>query len=171
MTIKKEPALTRKEGPRDPLMMLRKMTTEFERMFEEPAWPVRWPFFAVRPFEATAWSPWIDVFEKDNRLVARLDLPGVKKENLKVEVTDGMLTISGERKNETEEKTEKYYRREREYGNFYRTVPLPEGVKFEEVKAMFADGTLEVSIPLPAKVEPHVRTVEIEGGEKKVKAA
>ena len=171
MTIKKEPALMRKEGPRDPLGALRRMTAEFERMFEEPAWPFRWPFFALRPFEMTTWSPGIDVFEKDNRLVTRLDLPGVKKENLKVEVADGMLTISGERKNETEEKTDSYYRREREYGNFYRTVPLPDGVKFEEVKATFADGVLEVSVPLPAKVEPKARTVEIEGAEKAVKAA
>jgi len=171
MTIKKEPALMRKEGPRDPLMTLRKMTTEFERMFEEPGWPFRWPFFALRPFEATTWSPGIDVFEKDNRLVTRLDLPGVSKENLKVEFAEGMLTVSGERKNETEEKTDNYYRREREYGTFYRTVPLPDGVKFEEVKATFADGVLEVSVPLPAKVAPKARTVEIDGGEKTVKAA
>ena len=171
MTIKKEPALMRKEGSRDPLTTLRKMTTEFERMFEEPGWPFQWPFFALRPFEATTWSPGIDVFEKGNRLVTRLDLPGVTKENLKVELTDGMLTISGERKNETEEKTENFYRREREHGTFYRTVPLPDGVKFEEVKATFAGGVLEVSVPLPAKVEPKARTVEIEGAEKAVMAA
>jgi HSP20 family protein len=171
MTIKKQPALMRKEGARDPLMMLRKMTTEFERMFEEPGWPFRWPFFALRPFEAATWAPEIDVFEKDNRLVTRLDLPGVKKENVKVEVTEGMLTISGEKKTATEEKTENFYRQEREYGNFYRTVPLPEGVKYEEVKATFADGVLEVSVPLPAKIEPKAKTVEIEGGEKAPKAA
>jgi HSP20 family protein len=115
--------------------------------------------------------PGIDVFERDNRLVTRIDLPGVKRENVKVEVTDGQLTITGERKNETEEKKEQFYRCEREYGTFYRTVPLPEGVKFEEVKATFVDGVLEVSVPLPAKVEPTVRTVEIEGEGKAAKAA
>jgi HSP20 family protein len=171
MTIKKEPALVRKEGPRDPLTMLRRMTTEFERMFEEPGWPFRWPLFAARPFEGATWLPGIDVFERDNRLVTRIDLPGVKRENVKVEVTDGQLTITGERKNETEEKKEQYYRCEREYGTFYRTVPLPEGVKFEEVKATFADGVLEVIVPLPAKAEPTKRTVEIEGEGKEAKAA
>jgi HSP20 family protein len=171
MTIKKEPMLMRKEGPPDPMAMLRRMTTEFERLFEEPGWPFRWPFFATRPFEAGTWLPGIDVLERDNRLVTRIDLPGVKRENVKVEVTDGQLTITGERKNETEEKKEQFYRCEREYGTFYRTVPLPEGVKFEEVKATFVDGVLEVSVPLPAKVEPTVRTVEIEGEGKAAKAA
>ena len=171
MASKKEPALMRNADPRDPLTVLRHMTTEFERMFGEPGWPFRWPFFALRQFEGAAWAPEIDVFEKDNRLVTRLDLPGVKKENLKVEVTDGMLNISGEKKNETEEKTENYYRQEREYGTFYRTVPLPEGVRFEEVKATFADGVLEVSVPLPAKFEPKPKTVEIEGGDEAAKAA
>jgi HSP20 family protein len=171
MTNKKEPALARKEGPGDPMAMLRRMTTEFERMFEEPGWPFRGPLFATRPFEAATWSPGIDVFERDNRLVIRIDLPGVKKENVKVEVTDGQLMITGERRNETEEKKEHYYRCEREYGTFYRTVPLPEGVKFEEVKATFGDGLLEVNVPLPAKAEPTVRTVEIEGEGQTAKAA
>ena len=171
MTSKKEPALIRKGNPRDPLTVLHHMTTEFERMFGKPGWPFRWPLFALRPFEGAAWAPEIDVFEKDNRLVTRLDLPGVKKENLNVEITDGMLNISGEKKNETEEKTENYYRQEREYGRFYRTVPLPEGVKFEEVKATFADGVLEVSVPVPVKVESKPKTVEIEGRDKAAKAA
>jgi HSP20 family protein len=171
MTIKKEPAVVRKEGAPDPLTMLRRMTTELERMFDEPGWPLRWPFLATRSFETGTWSPGIEVFERDKRLVTRVDLPGVKRENVKVEVTDNQLTITGERRNETEEKKEHYYRCEREYGNFYRTVPLPEGVKFEEVKANFADGVLEVSVPLPVKAEPTARTVEIEGGEKAAKAA
>jgi HSP20 family protein len=171
MTIKKEPALMQKEGLRDPLTLLRRMTAEFDRVLEEPGWAFRWPFFAVRPFEAATWLPGIDVFEKDNRLVTRIDLPGVKKEHLKVEVTDGQLTITGERRNEAEEKKEHFYRLEREYGTFYRAVPLPEGVKFEEVKATFADGVLEVSVPLPAKLEPTPRRVEIEAGEKPAKAA
>jgi HSP20 family protein len=145
MTIKKEPALMRKEGPRDPLTLLRRMTAEFDRMFEEPGWPFRWPFFATRPFEAATWLPGIDVFERDNLLVTRIDLPGVKKEH--------------------------FYRLEREYGTFYRAVPLPAGVKFEEVKATFADGVLEVTVPLPAKPEPAARRVEIQGEEKPAKAA
>ena len=92
----------------------------------------------------------------------KIDLPGLKKEDVKVEVTDGYLTISGERKREEEEKKDDFYRCEREYGSFYRAVPLPEGAKLEDVKATFAGGVLEVSVPLPAKAEATVRTVAIE---------
>jgi HSP20 family protein len=94
-------------------------------------------------------------------VAARADLPGLKKEDVKVEVSDGHLAISGERKRESEEKKQ-FYRCEREYGSFYRAVPLPEGVKVEDVKATFADGVLEVSVPLPAKAEAKARTIEIQ---------
>ena len=77
-------------------------------------------------------------------------------------LTDGHLAISGERKREEEEKGEEFYRCEREYGTFYRAVPLPEGVKLEDVTATFTDGVLEVSVPLPAKPEATVRQVAIE---------
>ena len=126
-------------------------------------WPVfEWPSLLTRrAIEGTTWLPEIDVFEKDNRLVTKIDLPGMKKDDVKVEVTDGHLAISGERKT-AEEKKEHFYRCEREYGSFYRVVPLPEGVKLEDVKATFADGVLEVSVPLPAKAEAKVRKVEIQ---------
>jgi HSP20 family protein len=70
--------------------------------------------------------------------------------------------MSGERKYAVEEKREDYFRSEREYGSFYRAIPLPEGVKLEDVKAMFADGVLEVSVPLPAKPENKTQRVEIQ---------
>ena len=111
------------------------------------------------------------MFERDNRLITKIDLPGMKKEDVKVEVTDGYLAISGERKTETEEKKENVYRREREYGSFHRAVPLPEGVKLEDVNATFSDGVLEVSVPLPAKPEAKVRKVEIHEAPKVGKAA
>jgi HSP20 family protein len=88
-----------------------------------------------------------------------------------VEVTDGHLAISGERKTEAEEKKEDFYRCEREYGSFYRAVPLPEGVKLEDVKATFSDGVLEVSLPLPAKAEAKVRKVEIQEAPQAAKTA
>jgi HSP20 family protein len=135
------------------------MTSELDRMFED--WPsLRWPSFGAA-IDTKAW-PKIDVFERDNRLVTRVDLPGMKKEDVTVEVTDGHLTLSGERKHETEEKKENVYRSEREYGSFCRVVPLPEGVKLEDVKASFADGVLEVSVPLPAKPAAKMRKVQIE---------
>ena len=163
MFTKKTTALTPPVA-RDPFAMLRQMTSEFDRMFDEPGLSFfRTPFFRRAPMaEPVAWIPGIDVFEKDNRLVTKIDLPGMKKEDVKVEVTDGQLAISGERKTEAEEKKENFYRCEREYGSFYRAVPLPDGVKLEDVKATFADGVLEVSLPLPAKPEAKVRKVEIQ---------
>ena len=134
----------------DPLAFVRRMSSELDRMFDE------WPFFrlhgpgAAGTTDSPAWSPRIDVFEKDNRLVTRVDLPGVKREDVSVEVTDGHLALSGVRKEETEEKKGNYYRTEREYGSFYRAVPLPDGIKADDVKATFANGVLEVSVPLPA---------------------
>jgi HSP20 family protein len=133
-------------------------------------WPsLRWP--SLEGAKTRAWSPTIDVFQKDNRLVTTVDLPGLKKEDVKVEVADGRLAISGERRREVEEKKDNVYRSEREYGSFYRTVPLPEGVKLEEVKATFANGVLEVSVPLPARLEAKVRKVEIQEPSKSAKSA
>ena len=125
---------------------------DIDRFFNEPAWPaLHWPSFRFFGATEAAWNPEIDVFEKGNRLFTRIDLPGLKKEDVKVDVTDGHLTISGERRREEEEKGKEFYRCERQYGSFYRIVPLPEGVKAEEVSATFADGVLEVNVPLPAK--------------------
>jgi HSP20 family protein len=98
-------------------------------------------------------------------------LPGLKKEDVKVEVSDGYLAISGERRKEEEEKGDQFYRCEREYGSFQRAVPLPEGVKLEDVKATFNDGVLEVSVPVPAAPKAEVRTVAIEDPVKPTKAA
>jgi HSP20 family protein len=138
--------------------LLRQMKSELERFFEAR-------------FGSVNWSPEIEVFERDNRLVTRVDLPGLKKEDVQVEVTDGHLAISGERKEETEEKKDNVYRCERSYGSFYRAVPLPEGAKLEDVKAPFADGVLEVSVPLPVKAEVKPRAVKIDDGGKPATSA
>jgi HSP20 family protein len=170
MATRNETAVARQTGPRDPFALLRQMTAEFDRFFGAPAWPAfQWPAVKGTALaEGTKWLPEIDVFEKDNRLVTKVDLPGMKKEDVKVEVTDGHLAISGERKTEAEEKKDQFYRCEREYGSFYRAVPLPQGVKLEDVKATFADGVLEVSIPLPAKAEPPARKIEVQDATPKV---
>ena len=171
MTLKKETGLAPARAFRDPFALLRQVTTDFDRIFEDPWATFRWPAAKQLFTEPVAWRPEIDVFEKDNRLFTKVDLPGLKKEDVKVEVTDGRLVISGERKSEVEEKKENYYRCEREYGDFYRAVPLPEGVKFEDVKATFTDGVLEVSVPLPAKAAITPRKVEIQEPAKSAKAA
>jgi len=172
MSQKKATALAPRIA-RDPFGVLRQMTSELDRVFDESSWPsFRWPSFpTIALSDAATWSPEIDVFERDNRLVTKVDLPGLKKDDVKVEVTDGQLVISGERKSEAEEKKENFYRSERSYGSFYRAVPLPEGVKLEDVKATFADGVLEVSVPIPARPEAKVRKVEIQEPAKAAKSA
>lgn len=157
---------------RDPFTALREMTSELERMFDEPFWGTfRWPSRVFAGPRAAGWSPEIDVFEKDNRLFVKVDLPGMKKDDVKVEFADGQLVVSGERKSEAEEKKESFYRCEREYGSFYRSVPVPEGVTFEDIQATFSDGVLEVSVPLPARAETKVRKIEIREPSKTAKAA
>lgn len=140
-----------------PFGALTRFASDFDRLFEE------WPTFRSRWItEAGGWSPHLDIVEKDNRLIARVDLPGINKEDVKVEIVEGRLTISGERKHESEEKKENFYRCEREWGTFFRSVPLPKGAKLEEVKASFANGVLEVSVPLAPALEAGGRTIAIE---------
>jgi HSP20 family protein len=148
--------------PQEPFNLLRQMTDELDRVFTEP-----WPLFRLPSFDldASQWAPKVDVITRDNMLVTRVDLPGMKKEDVNVEVADGLLTLSGERKKELKEEKDNYYREEREYGSFCRTVPLPKGVKAEEVKAAFINGVLEVTMPLPAAaVEPTPKKIAISDG-------
>lgn len=151
----------------DPFNLLRQMTNELDRVFDQP-WDVfRMPLAS----KAAEWAPKIDVITRDNKLVTRVDLPGVKMEDVNVDVADGMLTLSGERKKEMKEEKDNYFRAEREYGSFCRTIALPKGVKVDDIKATFMNGVLEVSVPLPpAAVEPASRKIAISDGST-VKAA
>jgi len=110
--------------------------------------------------KATFWTPRVEMFTKENTLFVRADLPGLKKEDVTVEVADETITIRGERKREKEEKGEGFYRTERSYGSFYRELPLPDGVKSETAKAEVRDGVLEITMPL-VKIEAKKRTLEI----------
>lgn len=146
----------------EPFNLLRQMTNELDRVFDEP-----WSFFQfpVHTIDGAAWAPKVDVVTKDNKLVTRVDLPGMKKEDVTVEVADGMLTLSGERKKDTKEEKDNYFREEREYGSFCRTVPLPKGVKADDVKAIFTNGVLEVTVPLPpAAIESTAKRIAIADG-------
>lgn len=173
MAEKNENTLAPTRGAADPFALLRQMTAELDRAFDEPFWPsFRFPTMkTIDRAQGALWTPKVDVFEKENRFVTRVDLPGVKKEDVTVEVTDGHLALSGTRKHEKEEKKDNVYRTEREYGQFYRVVPLPEGVTLEDIKATFADGVLEVTVPLPARPQAAVRKVEIQEPAKRVKTA
>jgi HSP20 family protein len=111
---------------------------------------------------ARRWVPAMDLVETDEHLVLRADLPGLTKDDVNIDIKDGVLTVSGERKSEHEEKSEGYYRMERAFGGFSRSLSLPEGIDAERVTADFADGVLEVRIPKPEERKPH--RVAIRGG-------
>lgn len=97
------------------------------------------------------WAPRIDVSDSDESIVVRADLPGVKPDDIDIEVSDDTLTISGKHEEETEEKEGKrVIRRERRYGSFVRSIALPKGIKAEEITAESKDGVLELTIPKPA---------------------
>ena len=135
-------------------------------LFDARLFGPRW----LKEFDEAGWVPEMEVFEKNNVFTVRVDVPGLKKEELTVHVAEGVLTIEGERKHETEEVKNHWYRRERTYGRFYRTVPLPEGVNAKEVKATFRNGVLEVTTPVRASAPPRHR-VEISEPEQKVTVA
>jgi len=154
---------------------LRRFATDMERLFEDFE-GFRFPslrgseFFPFnREFEHVAWVPEIEVRQEAGQFIVRADLPGLKKEDVKVELSGELLTISGERKEEKEEKREGFYRSERRYGSFYRQVPLPEGAKTETATAKFTDGVLEIAMQAPER-EPRRRRLEIKEGEESAKA-
>jgi len=100
------------------------------------------------------WSPSADISETDREYLIRAELPGVKKEDVKVNLADGMITIEGERKQEKDEKTEKFHRIERLYGSFSRRFSLPEHIKADAVRSEYKDGVLSVHIPKTEKEKP-----------------
>ncbi len=109
------------------------------------------------------WIPAMDLVETDEDFVLRADLPGLSEGDVNIELEDNVLTVSGERKSEHEERKEGYYRVERSSGSFSRSLTLPEGVDPEKIKASFDRGVLEVRIPKPEERKP--RKVAISVGE------
>ncbi len=100
--------------------------------------------------------PAIDIVEKDEEFVLSADLPGMSESDVKLEILDGTLTISGERKTELEETADGYRRIERTSGSFSRKLALPKGVEADAVKASFANGVLEVHVPKPSESKPQL---------------
>jgi HSP20 family protein len=113
------------------------------------------------------WLPAMDLVESGDDFVLRADLPGLSEDDVNIELEDNVLTISGERKSEHEERKEGYYRLERASGSFSRSLTLPEGVDPEKVRANFDRGVLEVRIPKPEQRKPRKVTISAGGGETK----
>jgi HSP20 family protein len=133
----------------------REIEDRMERLFEETFGARRWPTATAMP-----WLPAVEVFEREGTIVVRADLPGLKREEITVEVTDGSLMIAGERKVEQEIKEKDYYRSERSYGAFRRAIPLPTGVEKGKIAATYKDGVLEVTMPKAKGAEATKVTIQ-----------
>lgn len=121
--------------------------------------------------QARRWFPAMDLTEVDDHYVLRADLPGLSEEEVKIELEDNILTISGERKSEHEEGREGYYRVERASGSFARSLTLPEGIDPAAIEASFDRGVLEVRIPKPAERKPHRVSIQVGGGERTIEGS
>ena len=112
---------------------------------------------------ATTWMPQVEIFERDGKLHVHADLPGLRKEDVKLTIEQDQLVIQGERRSSHEEGGQQsgYYHSERSYGSFYRTIPLPEGVDTGTVDASFKDGVLDVSFDAPRKQQAQSRQIDI----------
>ena len=113
----------------------------------------------------------MDLVETENKFVLRADLPGVAEEDVKVELDDNVLTVSGERKAEHEERKEGYYRVERSSGSFSRSLTLPEGVDADAVEAAFDKGVLEIRIPKPEQRKPRKVAISVGGAQPAIEGA
>jgi HSP20 family protein len=123
------------------------MREEIDRMFED--FFVGRPAAITRPGEGLR-APSVDIEETDSSVVVRAELPGVKKEDLDIEVTPEALTLKGETREEKEQRDKRFYRKERSWGMFQRTIPMPLEIKADEAKASFKDGLLEITLPKAA---------------------
>jgi HSP20 family protein len=103
---------------------------------------------------SSTWLPAVDVWEKDNELVLSFDLPGIPEDKITVELDDNVLTVSGERERTQEHSSDRFYRFERRYGTFSRSVTLPAGVTENDIAANCKDGVLEVRVPKPEEQKP-----------------
>ena len=158
-----------------PFRMLDRFAEEMDRLFDDfgfgrgsltPRLGFGWPRPLIR--RAEEWLPDVEMLQRNNELVIRADLPGLTKDDVKVDVTEDAVTIQGERKREHEEEKAGVYRSERSYGSFYRCIALPEGAMTDQAKAIFKDGVLEVTMPAPPESVKRGRRLEIaESAEKK----
>jgi HSP20 family protein len=138
----------------NPFSLLRRMTEEMDRVIQEAG-------LEREGSNGSGWSPAIEVTQQNGRCNIRAELPGLEPKDVKVDVENDALVIQGERRFEQEENEGGVQRTERQYGLFYRSIPLPEGAKVEQAKAKFHNGILEVTIPVPEQ-QNNRRTIPVE---------
>jgi HSP20 family protein len=146
----------------NPFSLMRRMSEEMDRTFGS--------FFGQSGRGSGTWFPAIEVAEQNGQLQVHAELPGIKPEDVKVEVTNDSLILRGERKSENEQRSGGTYRSERRYGEFYREIPLPQGVNPEDAKAQFRNGVLEITVPIPERASNR-RQIPIQSGESSTASA
>jgi HSP20 family protein len=135
----------------------------FEEMWKRPFSMLSPTFFPdMRVAERYEFTPIVDIFEEENEVVLKADLPGIKKEDIKIDLTENVLTITGEKKKKEKIEREDYYRFERSFGSFCRRFELPGELDTEKIKAHHEDGVLEVRIPMTKEAEKKHRKIAIE---------
>ena len=135
----------------------------FDDAFGKPFFhfgPSRWP--GMRRLEKEKLSPVVDIYREEGDVVVKAEVPGMKKEDLKIDLTDNAITISGKKDKEEKVEEKDYYRYESSHGSFHRTFSLPEGVETDKVKAKFKDGVLEVRLPVSEEAKKKEKRVVIE---------
>jgi HSP20 family protein len=143
----------------DPFRDVAQLQNRINRMFDDS-------FGGSRELDdessVRAWRPAVDIYESANGIVVAVELPGVSKENVSVEVKDDVLTLKGERLANPEISADSYYRRERFFGPFKRAFTLHQDIQPDLIKAKFKDGILEIEIPRPIQEQPKQVTVNVE---------
>lgn len=150
----------------EPARELNSLQSEMNRLFNT--------FFDVPPANGASvrrWAPAMDLVETEDHFILRADLPGLTEGDVSIELEDNVLTLSGERSSEDEERREGYYRVERATGTFSRSLTLPEGVEPDGVEASFEHGVLEIRVPKPEERKPRKVSISVGGGKPAIEAS
>jgi len=123
----------------------------FDRFFDDTFFPATW---FNEGSGLSNWKPVVDIYDHEEKIVIKAELPGVDKKDIHVDVKDGVLTLSGERSYENEVKEDKYHRKERAFGKFHRSFTLPDGLDPDKIEADYKDGILKIDIPKPEEKKP-----------------
>lgn len=143
----------------DPFRNLATLQGRINRLFEDA-----FPSHPSNEDELSSgdWKPLADIYDKGDAVLIHVELPGVKKEDVSIEVQDSILTLKGKRLSEKEFEKEKYYRRERSFGSFQRSFTLPPVTNPDKIKAKFKEGVLEIEIPKPEESNPRQVSIKVE---------
>ena len=145
---------------------------EVDRMFDDFTtnpfrWPLRRPVFDIEPFwQSESWvaAPPINLVERDNAFELTADLPGLGEKDIELKLANGILTISGQKEEEKEDKSKNFHMRERRFGSFQRSLRVPEAVNADKIEAHFKKGVLTVTLPKTPEAQKAIKKIEVTGG-------